>query len=780
MKRGCWLPALICLLLTGCGAADGTPESGVPPQGKEPRDLAAEEWKAYGEVQDSDGVWSALGYWDDLVSGAARAGTERTARYTAAEGQNFYILVCDRETGGQGESFYYLTRVDMQSLKAKRMELKLSDTGGMTAEEAAELTALAEAMERGQAEPAGLDVLEGRPCLFFCLWEDGELAGMYSLQLGEDCRPEGTTDLLPGLIQAGTALNRRPTDFARDSRGNYYVLDNGDGGQVCVLDGRGKFLTRIGAGEKPDSIFRCTGKLPEGSPVFESRDPKTEVLTILRFDGEGGKILYRGRGTAAQARYFSESGEMIWLENGGILRWNAAEGSCQRFYRNNGWDAFDCEAVWESEEGEITVVCQEDGVTSFSRLAQGAEEKEQLRIFAFFNGDTWKEYATEYGRRHPGTEITVEAGEPGSDVGVLMNRIMAQLLSGKGPDLLIVNRNQLETFQEKGVLAELSGLIPEETREQIFGCVLRQCAIGEELYGIADRVTVSTLLVSEKVWTGESWSAREVLELLEERERRGEPVDRWISLNSRLTADQMLYDLALLDVGEEDSRLVDLRQGKCFFDTPEFIRLLEACKKYGEAPDVGGTLSEEERLAELSAGRALAFPAMGDLQDFSHAMTLCGEGYHCVGYPADSGSGSRVSCYSFAAMNAETKHYELAAGFLKDIWSAEVQKGLGTSTVRRDLLTAGVADRHPANEGGPVFLLNERNVILLDGKADGTSWLQEYMELLDQGKPAGWWSTKLQGMILEEAAAFFNGDRSASDTAQILQNRIQNYLDERE
>lgn len=774
--------ALICLFLTGCGAADEIPESSLQPQEKGPYHLAAEEWKAYGEVQDSDSAWSALGYWDDLVLGAAAAGRERTERYTAAEGQNFYVLVCDRETGEQGERFYNLTQVDMESLKAKRTELKLSDAGGMTAEEAAELTVLTEAMEGGQAELAGLDVLEGRPCLFFCLWENGELAGMYSLQLGENGRPEGMTDLLPGLVQAGTALNRRPTDFTRDSRGNYYVIDNGEGGQVCVLNERGEFLTRIGAPGKPDSIVRCTGKLPEGSPVFEVCDQETEVLIILCFDGEGGKILYRGQGTAAKVRYFSESGEMIWLENGGILRWNAAKGSCQRFYRDNGWEAFDCEAVWENGEGEITVVCQENGVTSLSRLAQGAEAMEQLRIFAFMGGDAWKdwkEYAAEYCRRHPGTEITVEAGEPGSDGGVVMNRIMAQLLSGKGPDVLIMNGIQLETFQEKGVLAELSDLIPGETREQIFGCVLRQGSIGEELYGIADQVTVSTLLVSKKVWAGKSWSAREVLELLEERERRGEPVERWISQGSPLTADHMLYNLVLLDVGEDGSWPVDLKQRKCFFDTPEFIRLLEACKKYGEAPEVGGSLSEEERLAELSAGKALAFPAEGDLKGFSHAMTLCGEGYHCVGYPVDSGSGSRVSCYSFAAMNAETKHYELAADFLKDIWSAETQKGLGTSTVRRDLLTAGVADRHPANDDGPVFLIGERNVILLDGKADGSSWLPEYMELLDQGKPASWWSTELQGMILEEAAAFFAGDRSASATAQILQNRIQNYLDER-
>lgn len=771
---------LAILGIGGCGRADETRESSAWPQEKEPYDLAAEEWKAYGEIRDSDQVWSVLGYWDDLATGAAAAGTERTARYTAAEGQNFYILVSDREAGEQGERFFTLTRVDMLTLESERTELQLSDAGGLTAQEETEFSTLREALEQGRAELAGMDVSGGKPCLFFYRWEDKSTAGIYGLQLGEDGKPAKIKDLLPGLERAGRQReNGRPLDFGRDSRGNYYVIDNKEAGKICVLNEEGEFLVWLGSSGRPDDIFFRTGKLPDGSPVFESWNPEAEVLTLLSFDGSGERVLYRGQGTAAQARHIGGGGETVWLDDSGILRWDAAKGSCKRFYPNHGWKVSGCEAIWESEEGEITVACYDGGVTSLSRLGQGVEEKVQLRLFALFGGDEWKEYAAEYGRRHPGMEIQVESGEPGSDIGVLMNRVMAQMLSGKGPDLLIVNRPQLEIFQEKGVLAGLSDLIPEETRAQIFGSVLRQGTIGEELYGIADTVSVSTLLVSEKVWAGESWTAEDVLELLEERERRGEPCDRWISQSGSLTAEQMLFALALLDIGGEDSSLVDPEQGKCFFDTPEFIRLLEACKKYGEAPGERGYPSKEERLAELEGGKALAFPTEGDLKGFSGDMALCGEGYHCVGYPTEGGNGSRVTCYRLAAMSAETEHYELAADFLRELWGVETQRKLATSTVRRDLLTEGVADRHPAFDGAPAFLLGERDVISLGGKADGTSFLQEYMELLEKGKPESWWNTELRGIIQEEAGAFFAGDRSAPDTARILQNRIQNYLDER-
>ena len=57
----------------------------------------------------------------------------------------------------------------------------------------------------------------------------------------------------------------------------------------------------------------------------------------------------------------------------------------------------------------------------------------------------------------------MECGTPGGVGGIFTNQVMAQILLGEGPDILIVNRGQLETFQEKGVLADLSGIVPGES-----------------------------------------------------------------------------------------------------------------------------------------------------------------------------------------------------------------------------------------------------------------------------------------------------------------------------
>lgn len=778
---------LVCSLLftglSGCGAKETAGDSNTPrTEETGDHDLSGGEWKEYGEIADSGETWSASGDWDDLVSGATASGMEKAGRSSAADGGFFYILEsCLERSDAAEESVrrtHYLNRVDMLSLEAEQTELDLTDAGTLPPEEARELSGLAEALSAGEVWIADMDVLDGKVSLLLVRWEEGETVCAYALRFDGNKKAEGMTNLLPGLEESGILQGKgMPMGIARDREGHYFVSDSMGTG-VCVLNEDGTFLNLMTPPGGADAAISHTCRLPDGQPVFECRDIESQILTLFCFEENGEKILYRGQGESAAARYVNSRGEVLWLDHNGILRWNAAEGKCERFYQAHGLNASRCEAVWEGPEGELTLACYNGEITSLYRLQPGEDAvQERVRVFQLYMDEKMREYAAEYSRKHPEAEIVIEAVEPGDDKGLLLNRLMAQMASGEGPDILVLHRRQLEILQERGVLADLSEALPGELREQIFEGVLRQGAIGNGLYGIAGEVSVGTLLVPEEVWQGETWAFQDVLSIMEERERGGAPCDRCISIYYSLTADEMLFDLALLDVGGRNSSLVDLEQGKCYFDTPEFIGLLEACKKYGEAPGSRAYMSDEERLAEVESGRALAFSVTGDLKQFSRGMAMAGEGYGCVGYPTEGASGNRVSSYQLAAVNAGTRHYQVAVDFLNYLLSEEVQRKQGTSTVRRDVLTANVAE-HSSLESSPIFMNGENEYTALEGKPDGTSYLQEYVELLDTGVPETWERDELRGIVLEEAAAFFNGDKSAEDAAGVIQNRVQLYLDE--
>lgn len=286
----------------------------------------------------------------------------------------------------------------------------------------------------------------------------------------------------------------------------------------------------------------------------------------------------------------------------------------------------------------------------------------------------------------------------------------------------------------------------------------------------------------ETVWQEETWRVADVLSLLEGRQAQGDPCDRWLSISYSLTAEQMLYDLGLKGIentGERVSTLVDMEQGKCFFDTPEFVRLLENCKEYGEVSGSREYMDPARQLEEVGSGRALALPCSGNLMEFSNVMAACEDGYRCVGYPTESGSGSYVNCSRFMAVNAAAEHYDIATGFIKEMLSEEVQReNFGISSVRRDVLTENVVE-HPAFCETPVFMAGEKAYTPLEGKADGSSWVREYVELLEKGVPGNWEASEIQKIVMEEATAYFDGDKSAEDVAGAIQSRVSLYLDER-
>ncbi len=411
-----------------------------------------------------------------------------------------------------------------------------------------------------------------------------------------------------------------------------------------------------------------------------------------------------------------------------------------------------------------------------------AGESAQIRIFYYSTpGESkFEEYVARYCEKYPGLEFVIETSKPGEDRDMILNRLLADISQGNGPDILVLSRRTLEIFQENGALAELSGALPEELTGQIFDSVLGQGRIGDGLYGVAWEASVQTLLVPEKAWAEETWRVEDVLSLLEEREEQGEPYERWLSISYSLTAEQMLFDLTLQGIEGRVPSLVDMEQGKCFFDTSEFIRLLEICKKYGEVPGSRALMSEEECYTEVESEKALALLCDGDLKEFSRIMTMCEEGYHCVGYPTEDVCGSYVNCSRFMAVNAGTKNYDIAVGFLKEMLGESVQrKDFGISSVRRDVLMENIVE-HPSFCETPVFMHEEKQYTSLEGKKDGSSWVREYVELLDKGVPGSWELSEIQKIVMEEATAYFNGDKSAGAVAEVIQSRVSLYLDERQ
>ena len=129
-------------------------------------------------------------------------------------------------------------------------------------------------------------------------------------------------------------------------------------------------------------------------------------------------------------------------------------------------------------------------------------------------------------------------------------------------------------------------------------------------------------------------------------------------------------------------------------------------------------------------------------------------------------------------MTSTAAEYEAACDFLQYLMSDRVQRRtMNTSSVRRDILAAYVVE-NPGSSEEPRFQFMKNGRINLAGRPDGSSFLPEYMEIMEGGEPDPWAYKYIRRIISEEAGAYFAGDKSAEEAAEIIQRRVWLYLNE--
>lgn len=287
------------------------------------------------------------------------------------------------------------------------------------------------------------------------------------------------------------------------------------------------------------------------------------------------------------------------------------------------------------------------------------------------------------------------------------------------------------------------------------------------------------MFTGNKTWKADSWTISEFTNLLQERDHWDWPV----SFNSgRIGYYTLFWMMFCNDLSH--SPFLNLEQGKCYFDSQEFIDILNLCKKYGQPSTE--TRSRDERSRMLREGECLAEICIlyDGFQGFSSTMLAYGDSCHIIGFPGEDGSSSFVENYSqgYLAVNINAEHKDEIKDYLNFLLSYEKQYEVYGSSVRLDVIRdsivtidyyggeKGLGQRTAVEPNGPI-----RDIPL---KPDGTSFLEEYLEFVQNCKPDPARIPQLPEIIGAELQSCFEGGKSAEDAAATIQNRMQLYLDE--
>lgn len=510
-----------------------------------------------------------------------------------------------------------------------------------------------------------------------------------------------------------------------------------------------------------------------------SEDTQSSVLTWLEEDG-AKKALGTLEGENVTAVCCDEDGILYYAAGDSVVRWDLEKNAREELFRmhENGIEPGGTIALMKNSQGDI-LLCRMNQGNALVYVLTDEEivSEEEIRIACVLNPigiDYIQKRAAVFSRESGDIPVVLET-EREQYQEDYRTRIMAELAAGKGPEMMWLSREDMQLLAGKGLLCDLTDMIPEEVRAELIPGVAELGKVDGQLVGFTPEVKFVTMMAANRTWEKDGWNLAEFTALAANE-------NGWECLVNNWDNYSLLYGMFLKNLA--NSPMLDLEQGISHFDSEEFVQILQLCKKYGQENSV--LWDREESIRMLKEGKSAAeYVFIYDLGHFSDIMAMYGEDCHIVGYPAEEGSGSYVDTYSvgYLAVNAKAEHKEKIAEFIACLLDYANQYEVNGCSVRMDVLRDSVIYRKFWDGSGKYvqsMSANSETPVIreLTLKSDGTTYLEEFIDFLETCRPVPDRLPYIFEILDDELPAYFTGSKSAEETADIIHRRVQLYLDE--
>lgn len=559
------------------------------------------------------------------------------------------------------------------------------------------------------------------------------------------------------------------TQFYIDTYGYSYLLFD-RGTKLLIFDDKGELcIERV---LLQDNTISCSAlHMPDGSLVFYVPDQDEQRITMLWFNMPSGKqkqVAELEYSDYAQAVNITEQGDLYLLQTSALLKWNVVSGNREVLFNciQSDLELHSIKSMEVTAEGKVLLYqSTDDGIVVIELSDEEITTDEGIVLEGLAVTDNYvKAQVAAFSRKYPDMPIVYETGS--SDAEDYRNQVMAQIVSGKGPDLLWVDGADMQVLKDKGVLMDLRTLIPEETLQQIFPGVIEAGTIDGTLTGLFFDAYACTMLVNKEVWPKDSISTLEILELAKQK----------ASLQGLICSDMtfskdVIFSIAALS-NLSNSPFIDWEEGESQFKCPEFVELLELINKYGDNPK--GNMMNRVKEGEFLAYRVTI--EARNLPEYSELMAEYGESCHLMGFPDDDAHQGFWPQSKFLVVNAKTEKPEVITKLFEYLLSREAQQKVTLGSIRRDIIedsvVLGVSDGNYKYKGG------DNSYYSLATKEDGSTYLKEYLEFLDNCAPMPRGYEEIEEIISSVTQEYFEGKCTAERAAELIDNRVQLYLDE--
>jgi len=385
-----------------------------------------------------------------------------------------------------------------------------------------------------------------------------------------------------------------------------------------------------------------------------------------------------------------------------------------------------------------------------------------------------------------------------SDYTAGATKLNTEIISGNIPDMILLSQLPSSNYISKGLLEDLYPYLDADSelggRSAVLPAYLNALETDGKLYQISSGFSITTFSGdSRRIGEGDGWSMDDLNEAIKNNPQMTSlfPYDF-----DRNTAISLILSFNLPEY-------VNKTTGECNFNTPEFVKLLEFIKTtFPETVDYTNMTYTDPNDALLNGTSLIQFSMLMNLDSFMNVYALFQGNVAFKGMPCETEKGNAFTANLPLAMSSKCADKEGAWSFMRGILTESFQSDTSISysfPSNAKLFEQNAKDAMIENTeqgyfsgGGKDTDGDGVNDIYPKGQIGGympgsqaiyyyaltQSEYNRFMDYINSIERISETDSTLTEIVTEELGPFFANQKTAEDTASIIQNRASIYVNE--
>ncbi|MCM1534541.1 MAG: extracellular solute-binding protein [Clostridium sp.] len=408
-------------------------------------------------------------------------------------------------------------------------------------------------------------------------------------------------------------------------------------------------------------------------------------------------------------------------------------------------------------------------------------DKKVLTLALFSDDSHIRSVVNSFNRQS--SDYRIEIQVYGSEQEDGKNRLQTDIAAGKTPDLIDLAGVDAASYIRQGIVTDLTPLLAKSTEfseEDFLDNAVAAYKDGEALYAIPTHFWLSSMVGKSSVLgQREGWTLSEYQDFVDSL------TDERI-VTAGISKEEM-FNRIILQYAE---RYIDWETGNCSFDSEEFLALLAFADRFSDnvhSLSNAQGMDMEEKIEKLRSEELLLYPTvMNSTMSYLQNHAIFDEDITYIGFPSESGSGTKIMVFGNAfGISEKCENKDAAWEFLKLLYTSEENIMDGFPVYKASLekaFEAASVEWYHMDENGvriedPMAAIPYESMTLEIYSATEEE-IGQLRALIENAEPADLRTPGIYEILQEEAAFFFNGQKTAKEAAEVMQNRVSLYVRE--